>query len=418
MNVLHINYWDDHGGAGKAGYRLHLGLWRMGIESRLLVKRKVTTDPNVAEIMPPTTRWWQRLAELVSDRGTERLGWQYLYYPSSFRLLHHPWVQQADVVNLHVTHTNYFSHTVLPCLSRERPVVWTLHDMWAITGHCVHSLDCARWQTGCGKCPYLADYTALRRDTTAWLWKVKRWLYQRSRLTLVTPSRWLGDLARQSPLLAGVDVFVIPNGVDTDVFRPADKALVRQALGIDAESRVVMFGAANPEDSRKGGHLLLAGLNRLAPTLMRQITLLIVGRGGDDWQAKCDFKVLAVGPVVNERFMAMCYAAADMFVLPTLADNLPNSLLESLACGTPCVSFGVGGVDEVVRPDETGYLAWPGDAYDLARGITLLLTDHSLRCRLSTRCREVAVREYAVEVQAQRYRELYEQLIHGSSLTQ
>ena len=417
MNVLHINYWDDYGGAGKAGYRLHLGLRQLGIESRMLVKRKVTTDPYVAEIMPPTTRWWQRLAEFVSDWVTERLGWQYLCYPSSFRLLRYPWVQGADVVNLHVVHTNYFSHTVLPRLSRERPVVWTLHDMWAITGHCVYSLDCTRWQTGCGKCPRLADYTALRRDTTAWLWKVKRWLYQRSRLTVVTPSRWLGDLARQSPLLAGVDVFVIPNGLDTDVFRPSDKAPVRQALGIDPESRVVMSGAANPEDSRKGGHLLLAALNRLDPTLRRQIVLLIVGRGGDAWQAKGDFKVLLVGPIENERFMAMCYAAADVFVLPTLADNLPNSLLESLACGTPCVSFAVGGVGEVVRSDETGYLARPGDADDLARGIALLLMDDSLRCRLSTQCREVAVREYALEVQAQRYRELYEQLIHRSSLT-
>lgn len=407
LNALHISAWDNAGGAGRSAYRLHTGLRRRGIRSRMLVGWKVTGDKDVRLIRG---RWLGRLDHLCG-RLFDRLSLQYLFYPSSFLLPWRSWFRKADIIQLYITHGGYFSHTALTRISRLRPVVWRLSDMWSMTGHCAYSYECERWKSGCGACPYLADYPGLRRDTTALLWQIKDWIYARSRLTIVAPSKWAARLVEQSPLFNRFPVHIIPNGLDTEVFRPLPKCSTREMFDIDTRSRVIFFSAHSVSDRRKGAPFLEEALSRLADGGMKDVTVLVVGARANEWELGGQLPVKCLGEISDDQIMAAAYATADLFILPTLAENLPNGILESMACGTPVVSFNVGGVPEAVRHMETGYLAAYRDAADLAKGIQLLLDDPDLRSRMSRRCREIVEQEYSMDLQAKRFIDLYHDVI-------
>lgn len=406
VSVLHISTTDNVGGSGRSAYRVHNGLRHLGVRSRMLVGLKATDDEDVMPIARPPFAQLDRFF----DRLLGRLSLQYLFFPSSFYLPHHQWFKEADVVQLYNTHGNYFSHTALPLISRRRPVVWRLSDMWPMTGHCTYSFGCERWQTGCGSCPILSDPPELYRDTTAMLWRIKRWTYARSRMTIVAPSKWIAGLAGQSPLLSQFAVHVIPNGLDTQIFRPESREEARHSLGLSATERVVLFSAQFLTDRRKGASLMQSALERLAAS-ENNLTLLLVGKDGEKIQLPPSLRVKTTGSVNDDRKLATVYSAADVFVLPTLAENLPNGALESMACGTPPVTFDVGGCGEAVRHMESGYLARYGDAEDLARGIKLLLDDPLLRSQLSARSRQIAEREYSLDRQARQFLSLYHDLL-------
>jgi glycosyltransferase involved in cell wall biosynthesis len=407
LSVLHISTTDNLGGSGRSAYRVHSGLKDLGVRSRMLVGLKVTSDNDV---LPVAQEGINAAADRFFGRALGRLSLQYLFFPSSFRLLAHQWFKEADVVQLYNTHGNYFAHTVLPLMSRRRPVVWRLSDMWPMTGHCAYPFDCERWRTGCGNCPILSDPPELYRDTTATLWKLKRWLYSHSALTIVAPSNWIAKMASESPLLGRFATHVIPNGLDTTVFAPVPKDEARKTLQISPCERVILFSADSLGDRRKGGAYLQAAIEGLADTA-KNITLLMVGKHGTTPNMPASVRTRIVGSIDDDRALARIYSAADVFVLPTLAENLPNGALESMACGTPPVVFDVGGCRDAVRHMETGYLAKYKDVDDLTRGIRLILNDDELRNRLSKRSREVATSEYGIELQAQRFLALYQQLI-------
>jgi len=378
VNVLHITDSDAGGGSARSAYRLHATLRSQGHSSRMLVGRRQTRDRDVRSIKRGNA--W-RAADRAFGAVADPLGLQYVFYPSSVGVAGDPWFRDCDVVQLYNTHGSYFSHTSLPLLSRRRPIVWRLSDMWPFTGHVAYSYECERWRHGCGSCPYLHEYPGLPRDTTALLWKIKDAVYRRSRLTLVAPSSWLERLAGESPLLGRFALRRIPNGVDLDEFRPDPAA--RSTDG----TPVILFSAPDLADRRKGRVLLDRALALVDP----DYRLVVHGDGRDG--------------IAGE------YAAADLFVLPTLADNLPNAVIESMACGTPVVSFDVGGVGDAVRHLETGWLAAAGDVAGLAEGIRTLLGDRALRERLGQRAREVAEREYAADLEARRFAELYAELV-------
>jgi glycosyltransferase involved in cell wall biosynthesis len=277
--------------------------------------------------------------------------------------------------------------------------------MWALTGHVAYSYDCERWRDGCGSCPYLAEYPALSRDTTAALWRWKDVVYRRSRLTIVAPSRWIERLARESPLTSRFPVRRIPNGIDLARFRPVEREKARARLGLPTDGPVVLFSAPDVSDRRKGGGVLNEALEHLHD---EHFQLLVAGANETPAFPR---SFLPLAHLVDEEEIALSYAAADLFVLPTLAENLPNAALESVASGTPCVSFDVGGVPDVVRHLETGYLAPLGDAKALAEGVRRLLHDDELRARLSRRCREVAEQDFGSELEASRFAELYQELV-------
>ena len=399
--VLHISAADAEGGAARSAFRIHDGLRTLGWSSRMLVGVRRTGDVDVRPLKR-NVAW--RAADRACAAVLDRLDLQYVLYPSSFGVALDPWFRESQVVQLYNVHGSYFSHSALPVLSRRRPLVWRLSDMWALTGHVAYSYDCERWRHGCGSCPYLGEYPRLRRDTTAALFRWKDAVYRRSRITVVAPSRWLEEIARESPLLGRFPVRRIANGLDLQVFRPHPRDEARRALGLDPERPVVLFSSLERNDRRKGGDVLAGALSSLAD-LDFQLAVLGPEASG------LGREVAALGTIRDDERLALAYAAADVFVLPALAENLPNVAVESIACGTPVVASAVGGIPDAVRDGETGLLVPPGRAPELAGAMRALLADDELRARLARQARAVAEAEFAAERESGEYAALYEELL-------
>lgn len=358
----------------------------------MLVGQRRTDDADV-RTLKRGPGW--RAADRAVAAVTDRLDLQYVLYPSSFGVAWDPWFRSADVVQLFNTHGSYFSHSALPLLSRLRPVVWRLSDMWPMTGHVAYSYECERWRHGCGGCPHLDVYPRLHRDTSALLWRWKDVVYRGSRITVVAPSRWLETLARESPLLGRFEVRRIANGVDLDTFRPRARDEARRALGLD-DRPTVLWSALDLSDSRKGGREALAALARLARD---DVQVVVAGRGS------APEGVRALG-ALDDAGLTLAYSAADVFLLPALAENLSNAALESIACGTPVACFDVGGMSDAVRAGESGIAVPAGDVDALTAAIGSLL-DSELR----DRCRALAEREFDAGHEAKAFSDLYEELL-------
>jgi glycosyltransferase involved in cell wall biosynthesis len=415
MNILLINTVDNVGGAARAMYRLHQGLQRLGHRSQLLVGHQTMLEPGI-DYINRQAKPFRTLTDEVLDRVGAQLGKRWgvdnWSYRNSWHIPQASAFHQADVISLHNLHGGYFNFRALPELARHKPMVWTLHDMWALTGHCAYSYDCERWRTGCYDCPLLKESgqqivepAPVPVDRTRSVWKAKRRVYQITPLHIVTPSEWLRGLVQESILASAATIQCIPNGIDLDVFCPLDQGVARQALDLPVDTHVIFFSAHGVMHGRKGFSYLLQALGNLPDA--DSIWLLTSGGQTELGPQAERFSVRQLGQLSDERLQRLAFAAADLFVFPTLADNQPLVLLEALACGTPIISFDVGGVPQMARHMETGYLARYKDAGDLARGIQLLLNDDNLRTRMRHRCREIAESEYSLESQARRYLEVY-----------
>lgn len=404
MKVLQINLSDTSGGAAIAGYRLHNILRNLGIDSKLLVHLKITQDINVIQMD-------QHLyLKRVFDRISRGIGLQYLNILNTWQIKQLSCYQDVNIINFHNLHGGYFNYLALPQLTMNIPSVYTLHDMWSFTGHCAYSFECDRWQLGCGKCPNLSTYPSIKTDNTQLEWKLKKWVYQKSNLTIVTPSQWLKKQVEKS-ILKDKDSYCIPNGIPTDIFRPLDAQLCRTALNLPQDKYIIACAAQNLNDFRKGSDLLLEALTKIPPSLKKELKLLTFGHLSKVFIKQIDIEIISLGYVESDRLKTIFYSASDLFICPTRADNLPLVLQESMACGTPMVSFDVGGVPELVRPNLTGYLAKVNDPQDLCDGIIKLLKDKPLREQMSQNCRDIAITEYSMALQCERYIQLYNEII-------
>jgi glycosyltransferase involved in cell wall biosynthesis len=414
ISVLHMNTWGGVGGAFIAADRLHQTLLKQGYQSMFAYGRTLNYGDQRIQDSPHyryigNNNWGQQtLAKLPKLLGLNDVG-----HLSTFALPQTDFFQQATVLNFHNLHSHYFSYLALPTLTAHKPAILTLHDMWSFTGHCAYSYDCQKWQSGCGRCPYPASEPSIRIDGTALEWRLKNWIYGRSNLTIVAPSQWLAAQARQS-MLNQFDIHCIPYGIDLDAYHPLDQQLCRTQLGIPLDKRVLLFGAQVLNDRRKGGDLLLTALQALPESLKRETILLTFGHDCSELANAVGMATINLGYLQADQQKAVAFSAADILVFPTRSDNLPLVLQESIACGTPMVSFRVGGVPDMVRPGVTGYLAEPEDAADLRSGIVKLLEDATLREQMRQNCRSIALAEYSLELQAQRYIKLYEEALQKS----
>ncbi len=405
MNLLLINQADVYGGAAIAAYRLHQGFLNRRMNSRLLVAGALSQDPRV-EVIRRLPRIEDRLLSC-----SKWLGLHSLNVVSTFATLpKHPFFREADVLNFHNLHTGYFNYMAIPYLTRKKPAVLTLHDMWSFTGHCAYSYGCGRWEIGCGQCPHPDLYVAIKKDHTRLEWKLKDWAYQRSDLAVVAPSRWLVEQAGKS-MLKRFPIHHIAYGLDLEIYRPLDPEECRLELGIPLGKKVLMFCAPNLIDPRKGGDLLVTILQNLPASLKTETVLLTMGDFSALIPEGIGMATVHLGYVHDERVKAVAFSAADLFLFPTRADNLPVVLQESLACGTPAISFKVGGVPDLVIPGVTGYLAEPENGREFTENIIELLEDKELRLRMRKECRNLAVREFALDQQAGRYLDLFRQVL-------
>lgn len=403
LSVVHFSTADIEGGSARSAWRLHNGLKARGHLSRMLVRSRHSGEPDVAIVAPGA---W-RLADLAADAVQRRLGLQYMALPSSMRLFRHEWLKTADVIQLFNVHGGYVSQPILPHLGRDVPIVWRLSDLWPITGHCAFPGDCNRWMTGCGSCPSLSAYPAISIDTTAYLWALKKRLYRKfADLTVVAPSSWTETAARLSPLFDGIEVIRIPNGLDISQLEPSRRDVARRELGISSAETVILFSAhvaaANP---RKGTHLLEAAIRQIGP--QSNLTLMVLGQGASAWASRVPLKVRAFEYTDDRSAIATINAAADLVVVPSTVENLPNSLLEAMAHAVPAVAFDVGGMRDAVVDGETGVLVTEVGASSLARGIQALTSDPQLRLRLGRAARALVESEFSQETELSRFEQLY-----------
>lgn len=424
MNILHINTVSSVGGAGRAMYRLHLELKRQGHTSHILAGTSTTKEADIFvidEIIRSRYSFLGRVIDSLGRLAYMQLGIPYTRYRSTKHILETELFQQAQVVHFHNLHGDFFNYHLLPAFSGRKSIVWTLHDMWALTGHCAYAYDCQRWKSECHHCPLLkgskrrlVEPPPTKRDRTRHIFRAKIRLYQKSELHIVTPSQWLYGLVKESILAEAASIEFIPNGIDLNVFRPLDQNLARQALEIPLDARTILFVTQRNLDGRKGFRHLVNALISMADK--ESVVLLTVGSKETIGIYLDGFRRRYLGHLSDERLMSLAYNAADVFVFPTQADNQPLMVIEALACGTPTVSFDVGGVPEAVRHNTSGYLATYADATDLARGINNLLDDKDLRNRMGRHGRGIAEAEYSVELQARRYAALYKRALESRSM--
>ena len=415
--VLHIGTYDVAGGAARAAWRLHRGLEGIGVESWIVAGVHESNEPRATSLVEQTQERMsgpRAAAERLAPKLGRFVGDVRLPLASARRFADTDLFRRADVINLHNLHGNFFDYRVLSRWAQEKAIVWTLHDMWAMTGHVPYSYDCERWRTGCGSCPLregdaraLVDIPQPWMDTTARAWRAKRDTYSRTPMTVVAPSRWLAGLARESILMSHPqsEVHNVGYGLDTGVYRPLDRAEARSILQIPPSAKVVLFSAASIAQPRKGLAPLVAALDSISG---RHGELLGLSIGRARGAGDTSFPMRSLGDTQDEHLQSVAYSAADVVAVPSLADNQPLVMLEAMACGVPVVGSDVGGIPEVVRDEETGVIVPPGDVEALAQALDRLLSDADLRAAMGARARETIEREHTLEGAARSYVELYE----------
>jgi glycosyltransferase involved in cell wall biosynthesis len=409
MNLVLMNSHDIKGGAARAAYRIHHALRGYGVDSSMLVSEASAGDWTVESSKSQFAKTLREVRALIARLPIKRLktGNPNFYSPAIVpsRWSNHLNVSDADVIHLHWVNGEMMSIADIGNITK--PVVWTLHDMWAFCG-AEHYTEDHRWRDG-----YMSGNRPSHEsgfDLNRWTWarKFKHWKRPRH---IVTPSRWLGECARQSQLMRDWPITVVPNPIDTEVWRPMDKALARQLLALPPDVPLLLFGAVGGgQDPRKGFDLLQAALNHLRGQLPG-MELVVLGQLAPKVSVDMGFPVHYVGHLHDNLSLRLLYSAADAIVVPSRQDNLPQSATEAQACGCPVVAFDVTGLPDAVVHGETGYLAEAFSSDDLARGIEWIFADADRYVGLSNQARARAVRLWSPEVVVPQYMNVYQSCI-------
>lgn len=440
MNILQVNTRDATGGAASVAWNLHQAYGRRGHRTWLAVGNKWTHDAGVLPIRHSASlgRWgraWQSAEDALQSSEHPKHGQSWsrqiirtlaeprhaldwwrgvedFNFRETWGLLELP-PTGPDILHCHNLHGGYFDLRALPELSRRVPLVLTLHDAWPLSGHCAQSFDCERWRRGCGQCPDLTIYPAIRRDGTAFNWQRKKEIYAKSQLHVATPSHWLMRKVEESILASGiVDARVIPNGVDLTVFHPADKEAARSRLGIPIEARMILFTAQGIRRSIWRDFQTARAAVALLQSRLHGNQILFVALGEDAPPERIDGAEVRFVPYEPDpRSVASYYQAADVYMHPARADTFPLTVLEALACGVPVVATSVGGIPEQVVDGRTGLLVPPGDAEALAGAVGQLLTDEALRHSYAREARKDAEERFDLERQIDAYLGWYRDIL-------
>ena len=412
MRVLLVNTSEQSGGAAIAASRLSAALNRFGVEARLLVRDKQSALATTVAL-PQRCRLrgaflWERLC-LWAANGFSRKGlWSVDIANAGVDISRHPAFREADVIHLHWVNQGLLSMRTLDgILHSGKPVVWTLHDMWPVTGICHHAADCRHYHSCCHDCPQLQRPGASDWSATVFGQKVKA--YAGAPLTFVAVSRWMAERARESALTAGHEVATIPNTLPLGAFEALPRQEARRRLGLPAAARVVAFGAARIDNAMKGLPRLMAALGRLASTPgAAPLHLLLFGGVKDAAllrQAPCPTTYL--GPVAGPEALSGVYSASDVLVNSSDYETFGQTIIEAMACGCTPVSFDRGGQTDIISHRIDGYLARFGDIDDLACGIRW-----ALEARLPADVlRQSVASRYSEEAVARQHIQLYERLL-------
>lgn len=317
--------------------------------------------------------------------------------------------QRADILHCHSLQRGYFELEALPLLSRQIPTVLTLHDAWLLSGHCTHPFGCERWRTGCGLCPDLSIPPALLRDGTARNWRRKRDIFRQSRLWVAADSRWLLDKVRAS-MLSHIDARVVYPGIDLTIFHPGDRAQARAELGLPPEAKILFFVAHRARSNPwKDFALLRQVLEQVKERIAGEVILLVGGDPGGE-SLTVQEGIWLAPPLATSTELARYYRAADLYVHATHVETFGLTLVEAMASGLPVVATRTAAIPEVVSDGESGYLATPGDAAEMAERVVALLNNAEQRQEMGLRAQQSS-KQFDVNRTIDTYLEWYQEIL-------
>lgn len=410
-SVLQVGFTDLEG-ARFNGHELHKELLRLGIESSHLVWRKTSDDVGTKAIDSTLNGISQRFLSRVESQ----LSVQSLLYPYGFQLAVEKLFHRAAVVHYHLLHKEFFSLASLPILTRLRPSVWTLHDPWAMTGHCVHPGECDRWKIGCGSCPHLQSSLPMRCDNTAMMWRIKKQMYAASDFDVVVASKWMYDMAVSSPLLSDCRIHHIPFGIDLGIFKPADdQRALRKDLRIPSDNFVFLCRAFPGE--HKGLEYVIEAFERLWKARAQDahkslpITILALNQKGHFDRFLQRYHVLELGWIDDPQQFARVLQACDVFLMPSIAESFGMMAIEAMACQKPVIVFDGTALPGVTFAP-TGAMSVPSrDVPLLASAMQKLMDNEELRQSLGREARKLAVEHYDFRVHVEKLLALYGDVI-------
>ncbi len=413
MKVLHLSWSDRHGGAARAAFRLDAALKRAGVHSAMLSAAGYLDETGqrhpIGAIDGLLARASARLDQLPLAGYPDREKVLFSAAGALDRLVGRLSRHRADVYHLHWINNGFMKIETFPKLNK--PVVWTFHDMWPLTGGCHYSNGCQKFMSSCGACPQL--HSTQSDDLSRRIFERKKVAWAGKPFQIVAPSQWLAAVASSSRLVGSSVVNILPNAIDTDAFAPIDKTAARAAFDLPQDRIVLLFGALTSDgDKRKGFHFLAPLLERLSERFgQNQICLAVLGMNAPREPQEARFPVRYLGTLSDDEAIARAYSCADVLVVPSIEDNLPNSVMEAASCGVPSVGFRVGGLPDMIAHKSSGYLAKPFDVDDLAAGILYLVEDPQVAARAGGVARQHAIENYSFATVARRHMDLYAKLM-------
>lgn len=401
MKVLIVNTSASGGGAAIAALRLMDALREEGVDASMLVRDAARQYAGVRvlphTLLPRLKFVWERLVIWLHNGLSRRMLWHVDIANVGTDITQLPEFKEADVIHLHWINQGFLSLCQLErILCSGKKIVWTLHDQWPYVGICHHSVDCTRYRHHCHDCPQLCR--SGKRDLSYRVFAEKLRILQQGSVTFVGCSQWIARLAAESRLAQGHRVLSIPNAIPR-VFAPMDRTEARRQCGLPTEGKLLLFGSCKVSDRRKGADYLIAACRKPA---LQQVGIVVVGGHAEWMRSAFSQQVYVMDYVHGVEQMAALYAAADVYVTPSLHENLPNTIAEAMSVGTPCVGFDTGGIPEMIDHGKNGYVARYCDVDDLARGISWVLGND-----LRMAAREKAALAYAPDKVAKQYMKIY-----------
>ena len=381
----------------------------------MLVRDKQTDQISVVELKKSWWKVWQFIWERVVIWQANHFKKHNLFAVdianTGTNITALPEFTQADVIHLHWINQGMLSLTdIRRIIQSGKPIVWTMHDMWPFTGICHYAGDCDKYATQCHNCPQL--YKGSRKDIAYRTFQKKKKLFEGAQITFVACSRWLESLAKKSDLIKGQTITNIPNAINTNLFKPRDKKQAREKCHLPQDKKLLLFGSVKITDKRKGIDYLVSACKQIAssyPDFSKELGVVVFGNQAEQYASLFPFPIYPMNYVSNEKELVDIYNAVDLYVTPSLQDNLPNTIVEAMACGIPCIGFNVGGIPQMIDHLHNGYVARYKSSEDFANGIHWILTDPEYDELSAQACRK-AIGNYSESIIAKKYTEVYNKI--------
>ncbi|MGP1476415.1 MAG: glycosyltransferase family 4 protein [Phocaeicola sp.] len=419
MRILIVNTSERVGGAAIAANRLMTALINNGIKAKMLVRDKQTNNTNVVQLKRSwKTIWdflWERFVIWAANRFSKKELFAVDIANTGTDITSLPEFTQADIIHLNWINQGMLSMKDIQKIIRSgKPIVWTMHDMWPITGICHHAEQCEKYYTSCHSCPHLQN--SGKKDLSYKVYQQKKRIYKDANITFVGCSRWIANRARKSGLAERKEVIDIPNPLNVNLFKSHNKQEARKYCHLPKDKKLLLFGSAKITNKQKGINYLIEACNLIAQSdqkWSKKLGVVVLGQNGDQFASLFPFPCYVLNYVRTEKDLVNIYNAVDIYITPSLMENLPNTIMEAMACGVPCVGFNIGGIPEMIDHLHNGYVAIYKSAEDLANGIKWILSD-DYKNLSDMACQKVAS-TYSENQIAKQYINLYNKITNDNA---